>query len=106
MATSHANHTNANSNANAKNLGENAVRNTGLPDFFKPILWSYDFDEMHAETQKKTILVQTINYGQWKHWHWIAQRYGKSEIAKILSTCPQTAFRPPAFFLAKTLFHF
>lgn len=75
-----------------------------IPDLFRPIMWSYNFDALDAERHKKTIVVQTINYGRWKHWRWIAERYGKAGVAEIIASEPASAFRVPALFLAKILF--
>ncbi len=75
-----------------------------IPEFFQPIFWSYDFRALDAEKHKRTIVVQTINYGRWKHWRFIADRYGKNGVAEIIASEPASAFRKPALFLAKILF--
>jgi hypothetical protein len=76
-----------------------------LPDFFASILWSYDFSALDIEKNKKTIILQTINYGKWEHWKWIAKRYGVSEVAKVLSSARDTEFRKPALVLAEIIFN-
>jgi hypothetical protein len=78
---------------------------SNIPIFFQPILWSYDFSALDADKHKKTIVVQTINYGRWKHWRWIRERYGKNGVAEIIASEPASAFRKPALFLAKILFN-
>lgn len=77
---------------------------TNIPDFFQPILWSYDFGALDTEKHRRTIVVQTINYGRWKHWRWITERYEKEGVAEMIASEPASAFRPPALFLAKILF--
>lgn len=64
-----------------------------LPDFFKPILWSYDFGAVDAERDKKTIIINAINYGDLKHWRWIISSYGKEEVKNILTSIPATEMR-------------
>jgi len=75
-----------------------------LPVFFKPILWSYDFAKMDAEKHKKTIITNTINYGNLKQWKWIANYYGKQILQKEFDKIPQSAIRPQALKLASILF--
>ena len=57
-----------------------------LPEFFRPLLWSYDFDSLDLSKNKKTVILNTINYGDLKHWRWIVNYYGKEEVKKILGT--------------------
>lgn len=52
----------------------------------------------------RTIVVQTINYGEWQHWQWIVRAYGKSQIKKIIELIPISEFRPGALVLAKLFF--
>jgi len=78
--------------------------NSKLPVFFKPILWSYNFEKMDAEKHKKTIITNTINYGTLKHWQWIANHYGKQILQREFSKIPQSAIRPKASKLASILF--
>lgn len=75
-----------------------------LPEFFAPILWSYDFSEIEPGKNKRVIIVNTVNYGDLKHWRWIAHFYGESEVVKVLSEIPATAIRPGARRLAGVIF--
>lgn len=75
-----------------------------LPDFFKPLAWSYDFSRMDADTHKKTIIVNAINYGNLRHWRWIAEYYGKETIGRILASIPASELRPRVQKLAGILF--
>lgn len=59
-----------------------------IPDFFKPILWSWDFRRIDSEKHKKTIIVNSINYGDLKHWRWIVNYYGKKQVKKVLTEIP------------------
>lgn len=67
---------------------------TKLPDFFKPILWSYDFNLLDLEKNKKTIILNTINYGNLQHWQWIVAYYGKETVKKILEKVQATEIKP------------
>jgi len=75
-----------------------------LPDIFKPILWSYDFDRIDPVKNEKTIIVQAINYGTLAHWRWLRERYGRVAVCHVLSTVPATEIRPRARWLASLVF--
>ena len=51
-----------------------------LPEIFRPLLWSYQFDQINPEEDLETIVLQAINYGTLAHWRWLAQRYGEDGI--------------------------
>jgi len=75
-----------------------------LPKYFKPILWSYNFAKIDVKKDKKTIIIQTINYGDWEHWQWINNAYKKDEIANIIKDSFVSEFRLPALKLASIIF--
>jgi hypothetical protein len=75
-----------------------------VPELFRPILWSYDFDRLHPEKDQRTLIVQAINYGTLDHWRWIAQRYGIDAVREILSSVPATELRPRVRRLTELLF--
>ena len=62
---------------------ENISTTSQLPLFFRPILWSYDFDALDLETHKKAVIVNTINYGDLSHWRWVIRLYGKDMIREL-----------------------
>lgn len=74
-----------------------------LPQFFSPLLWAYDFSSIDLERDKKRIIINTINYGQWKHWQWIVSYYGMEEVRQIIENTPISEFRPRALKLASIL---
>jgi len=76
-----------------------------LPDFFKPIMWSYNFDLLDIKNDSQRIIVNTINYGQWKHWEELVKIYGLKTIKEILQNLPTTEFRPSALKLASLIFN-
>ena len=75
-----------------------------LPEMLRDVLWSFDFASLDSERDKRRIVINTINYGAWRHWLWIAHVYGKSGIAEIIEGAPATEFRPGALKLACILF--
>lgn len=80
------------------------VSMVALPETFRPLLWSYDFDRLDPLTHRKAIIVQAINYGSLSHWRWIAQQYGADAVRDTLSAVPVTEIRPRARRLAALLF--
>ena len=63
-----------------------------LPKNFKPLLWSYKFSAIDPEKDKRTIIVNTINYGNWKQWGWIMKNYGQKYIKQFLTNTPKSEF--------------
>ncbi len=76
-----------------------------LPLFFKLILWSYDFSSAASGMDKKYIIINTINYGDLKHWRWIIKTYGKNVIKKILSHTALSELRPHVVKLVALIFN-
>lgn len=74
-----------------------------LPEFFLPLLWSYDFSFIDLERDKKRIIINTINYGQWKHWQWIVRYYGKEMVNEVIENTPISEFRSRALKLVSIL---
>lgn len=79
-------------------------RKKTLPFYFKRILWSHDFASINPTKDKKTIIVNAINYGDLKHWKWLVEFYGQKAVADVLKTIPATEIRPGARNLAGALF--
>jgi hypothetical protein len=79
------------------------IKDSKLPLFFKSLFWSYKFSSIDPKRDKKRIVINTINYGRWKHWLWLIKFYGKREIKKIIEETPKTEFRPPALKLISLL---
>lgn len=72
-----------------------------LPDYFKPILWSYNFCDLDPEKDKKVIIVNAVNYGDLRHWKWLKERYN---VADILSRIPTSELRERSQRLAGLVF--
>lgn len=68
-------------------------KDSKLPSFFKPILWSYDFSKVDPVETMERIIINTINYGDWQHWQWIINHYGKNKVKRIIEDTPASEFR-------------
>lgn len=65
-----------------------------LPEIFRPLLWSYRFEEIDPEAHRKEIIINAINYGDLKHWKWLTARYGRAGVRRVLTSVPVTELRP------------
>ena len=65
-----------------------------LPNFFKPLFWSYNFSQINPQKENKTVIIQTINYGDLDHWKWLVNYYGKNIVKKTLMELPATEIKP------------
>lgn len=75
-----------------------------LPDFFKSIFWDCDFSSLDLDKNKRTIVVRTLNHGEWKHWKWVVNFYGKEELKDfIINNIPESEIRKPALNLISLL---
>ncbi len=68
-----------------------------LPLFFKPIFWSYDFSKINLEKDIQRIVINTINYGDWEHWQWIYNYYGRKRTKNTIINTPASEFRKGSF---------
>ena len=75
-----------------------------LPETFRSILWSYDFEKCDPKKMKTTIITNTIAYGNLEHWRWIKSFYGVSQVQKVLNNISISAIRPSAIKLANMMF--
>jgi hypothetical protein len=75
-----------------------------LPESFRPLLWSYDFDRIDPIKHKKLLITQAVNYGTLSQWRWLTQTYGRAQVRETLSTIAATEIRPRSRRLASLLF--
>lgn len=80
-------------------------RSLKLPEFFRPLFWSYNFEKIDPEEQKKLIIISTINYGDLKHWRWLKESYGEEAVKEVLESISATELRFRAGRLAELLFN-
>lgn len=71
-------------------------KNDKLPEFFRSVLWSYDFSSINPQKSQKTIIVNSVNYGDWRHLEWIFRYYGKNQLKKIIENVAVSEFRERA----------
>ena len=75
-----------------------------VPEIFRPILWSYDFERIDPVKHRNTLIIQAINYGTLAHWRWLRASYGRERVRQILASVPATELRPQARRLAALMF--
>lgn len=75
-----------------------------LPENFRSILWSYDFEKCDPQKMKNTIIANAISYGDLEHWRWIKSFYGAVGVQEALNNIQLSAIRPSAMKLAKMMF--
>jgi len=78
--------------------------NQTVPEFFHPILWSSEPEKLDPQEHKVLLIIQAINYGDLRHWRWIARQYGPAEVARVIERAPKSAIRPGAYLLATQVF--
>ena len=76
-----------------------------LPSFFHPLLWSYDISRIDLERDKKTIIINALNYGDLKHWQWLVSFYGANGVREIITHIPETELRPRVRRLVALMFN-
>ena len=74
-----------------------------LPEIFRPLLWSYDFEKCDPQKMKNIIITNSVNYGTLSHWRWIRSFYGNELIKERLRQMP-LSFRGSVYRLAEIFF--
>lgn len=77
----------------------------GLPEMFRPLLWSYRFEDIDPDVHFHELVVNTINYGTLQHWRWLQEHYGRERLQEILKDCLETELNRESKNLAKVLFN-
>lgn len=85
-------------------MGNARISNNFLPEIFRPLFWSYSFSDIDINTDKKTIIIQTINYGDLRHWAWLIKCYGLPAVKDTLTSIPASEIKPRTRALASLLF--
>ncbi|TAN57361.1 hypothetical protein EPN15_04540 [Patescibacteria group bacterium] len=80
------------------------TRKKTLPEYFRIVLWSYDFETIDPIKDKKTIIINAINYGDLRHWKWLVEFYGKKAVTEVLKIASGTEIRPRVRSLVSILF--
>lgn len=82
----------------------NDLKNKRPPDFFRPLLWSYDFNRINLEKNKKAIIINSINFGDLRHWRWLINTYGRDGVRDLLEKVSVSEIRPRVRRLASLIF--
>ncbi|MBI2577668.1 MAG: hypothetical protein HYV77_02380 [Candidatus Wildermuthbacteria bacterium] len=80
-------------------------KNMKVPQWFQKLYWWGDASKIDTHKHRRTIIVQTINHGNWQQWKWLANAYGKDQLRKIIQEIPRSEFRPRALKLISLLLH-
>ncbi|KKU78990.1 MAG: hypothetical protein UY04_C0020G0006 [Parcubacteria group bacterium GW2011_GWA2_47_7] len=75
-----------------------------IPKDLEPLFWSYNTESLDIGRDRRVITTQTINYGTWAQWRWLARTYGKNAVRDTLAETSPTAIRPGALTLASLVF--
>lgn len=74
-------------------MSKATIKKQKLPEDFRWLMWGYKFDKINPDEGKKTIIVNTINYGFWHQWQWLVRYYGRNMLKKIIENIPVSEFR-------------
>jgi hypothetical protein len=74
-------------------MAKNIVKKQKLPEDFKAVMWGYNFKKLDPEENYERIIVNTLNYGSWKQWQWLASFYGRKKLKNIIEEIPVSEFR-------------
>lgn len=75
-----------------------------LPRSFEPLFWSQDYEKLDLDLDKKTIIINTVNYGDLDQWRWIKTLYGEEIIKDVLMKSPHTELRDQVKSLVQIFF--
>lgn len=79
------------------------MKSLKIPQDFKRLFWSWDFNLLDAQKHKRLIIAQVLNHGNWRAWQWLFKTYGKKELKDAIQNMPASEFRPAAIRLAVLL---
>ena len=55
-----------------------------VPKQFQRALWSYDINKMDLEEDKKEIITQVLNYGNWEDLKLLYRLYSEKDIKEVV----------------------
>lgn len=64
-----------------------------IPKDLATVLWSYDVSKLDLWRDRRTIIVNAINYGDLKQWRWLVKSYGAGEVKQVIANERSTALR-------------
>lgn len=57
-----------------------------LPENFARALWSYNLDKMDSQEDKKEIITQVLNHGNWDDLKLLFELYSEKEIKEVVES--------------------
>ncbi|MDD4989969.1 MAG: hypothetical protein PHW31_01520 [Candidatus Pacebacteria bacterium] len=74
-------------------MSKTTAKKHKMPEDFKWLMWGYNFKKMDPDKNYERIIVNTLNYGDWRQWRWLAGYYGKKRLKSIIQEIPESEFR-------------
>ena len=74
-----------------------------IPEGLRSLFWSFNFETLDLDKDKRLVIIQVINYGSWSQWRWLVDVYGKETLRAEMLNIPASEFRPGALKLASLL---
>ncbi len=75
-----------------------------IPKHLKPLFWSYRFETLDLEKDKRLIVKQILNYGTIEDWKWLVFVYGEEKVKSIIEKLYESEFRLKALKLVELIF--
>lgn len=77
-----------------------------LPEMFKSIMWSYDFEKIDPDTMESIVIINALKYGTLEHWRWVKNFYGENRIRSVLAIYQANDIQPKTRSLIEKIFNF
>jgi len=58
------------------------------PQSVKAVLWSYNWNALEVQKDKKIIISQVLNFGSEEAIKWLFKQYGLTDVEQIANTIP------------------
>ena len=65
-------------------------KSRNLPEFLRPFLWSYDFDNLDLQEDKKVIIKNILDFGTKEATDWLEENYSRDEIQEVIKKTVRT----------------
>lgn len=62
----------------------NQGKQSKIPSFMAPFLWSYDLSQLDLEKDKKRIITNTLNYGTKEATDWVFSVFTEEDIKEVI----------------------
>ena len=85
-------------------MTKNSEKNK-IPNRLKPLFWSYEFESLSLEKNKKLIVKQILNYGTIEDWKWLLSMYTEKGVQETISKLYKSELRSGSLKLAQILFN-